>query len=90
MAGFNRVITVAAAKHASDFEYYTEAQVRKIIKTSLNINRKLVKEDMPDIIREYLESRFSGPLNTKNELAEETFDEADGISTGWAFALNRR
>jgi Holliday junction resolvasome RuvABC endonuclease subunit len=91
LAGFNRVISLAAYKISNNLKYYDESEVRKIIKNEyLRKSDKIGKEDMPDLIRRFLWNDFQGPLNTKGETAIETYDEADGVSVGWSCALDLR
>jgi Holliday junction resolvasome RuvABC endonuclease subunit len=87
LAGFNRVISVAAFNYANDLIYYSESTVRKIIRQRYTEKSKLNKDIMSDIIREYLEPTFKGPLNTKGAIAKEVLDEADGIAIAWAHAI---
>lgn len=87
LAGFNRVVSVSAYKVSNDLRYYDELEIRRIIKHHYKIDR-VSKDNMPDIIRLYLEKSFAGPLNKKNEPAIETNDEADGIAVAWACCLN--
>lgn len=89
LAGFNRVISLSAFRCSRDLRYYSEAEVRKIIKSKyFSKSYKMSKEEMPDVVRSHLEPSFQGPLNTKGELAIETYDEADGIVTAWACIID--
>lgn len=89
LASFNRVISLAAFKCTRDIRFYSESEVRKIIKEKyMRRSKAIKKEEIPDIIRQYLEPSFQGPLNTKGEVAVETNDEADGIATGWACSID--
>ena len=63
-------------------------QIRKIIKHFCNIDETIPKDGMPDVIRKYLCARFSNILNTRNNIAKETYDEADGIAAAWAGVLH--
>lgn len=89
LAGFNRVVSLAAFKYARDVRFYDESEVRKAIKNKYMDRRdKIGKDNMPDVIRSYLETSFQGPLNTKGEVAVETYDEADGIAVAWCASIS--
>lgn len=91
LAAFNRVIALAAFRQTGRdiVNYYKVHEIRKIIKNKyLNRSQKIGKEDMPNIIKEYLEPSFKGPFNTKGEIAVEELDEADGIAVAWACSID--
>lgn len=91
LAGFNRVISLAAYKVSKNLRYYDESEIRKILKEKyLRKSDKVGKEDMPNLIRRFLWGDFQGPLNTKGEMATETYDEADGIAVGWSCVIDLR
>lgn len=91
LAGFNRVVSLAAFKCTRDVRFYSESEVRKIIKNKyMRKSDKISKDNMPDIIRRYLDGSFQGPLNTKGDIAVETNDEADGIATAWSASIDSK
>lgn len=87
LTAFNRVISLAAYQKTENVKFYTVHEIRKIIKSAFNIENDIGKEDMPNFIRDYLESDFSDIKNKNNKQAKETCDEADGIAAAWCYAL---
>jgi len=89
LAGFNRVVSLAAFKYTRDVRFYDESEIRRTIKNKhMRKSDKIGKEEMPDVIRKHLDDSFQGPLNTKGAIATETNDEADGIAAAWCASIN--
>jgi len=90
LAIFNRIIALSAYRHSNaDVKFYPVQTIRKLIKNHCDsVVNKIAKTDLPDIIRAELEPGFENILNTKGNVADETYDEGDGIATGWASALD--
>lgn len=84
LTAFNRIISLSAYQEIKDIRFLNVHQIRKIIKSSFKIEN-IEKEDMPDLIRKYLDKRFKNIVNKK--IAKETYDEADGIAAAWALTL---
>ncbi|MHA2216338.1 MAG: hypothetical protein ACXACY_10390 [Candidatus Hodarchaeales archaeon] len=63
--------------------------IRKLIRKAYQgIDARFKKEDLPEIIRTHLSSNFVDTINRNNNVAKETYDEADGIATAWAYSLD--
>ena len=88
LTAFNRIASLAAFRVTNNVNLYSVHQIRNIIKICNKIKNTIQKEDLPDLIRTHLSSRFSDILNKKNNIIKETFDEADGIAASWAGALH--
>lgn len=82
LASFNRVVAVAGYNFINDVEFYSEAEVRKVIKNHyLDKNDKIEKTDMPDFIINHISKKYNKIKNKRNDnIAVETFDESDGIA----------
>lgn len=87
LTAFNRVISLAAHQKVGKVKFYNVHEIRKIIKNAYNIESDIGKEEMPNFIREHLETNFVDIKNKKNEQAKETCDEADGIAAAWCYLL---
>jgi len=90
LAAFNRVAALAAFRCVGKLHLYDVHNIRKIIKIAYNLKHTPDKEQMPDLIRTYLEPQFSDILKPKGGVADTTRDEADGIAVAWAYALDVR
>jgi Holliday junction resolvasome RuvABC endonuclease subunit len=90
LAVFNRIMALSAHKHSdAKLKFYPVQTIRKLIKNAHDgITVKIAKTDLPDIIRTELEPSFENVYNTKGAIADETYDEGDGIATAWACALD--
>ena len=87
LTAFNRVVSLAAYQKIGDIKFYTVHEIRKVIKNAFNVSADIGKEDMPNFIRQHLESNFEDIINKRGNQAKETGDEADGIAAGWCYAL---
>ena len=89
LAIFNRTAGLSLYTHTGIIpELLPVGTIRKIIRDNYpNVNRSFKKEEIPDIIREYLSSKFSNIINKNNNISNETYDEADGIIAAWAYSL---
>ena len=62
-----------------------------MIKEEYNLN-KVQKEDIPELIRTYLSSAFEDIIKVNRKgiekVADETFDQADGIAVAWSYAIS--
>lgn len=87
LTAFNRIISLAAYKSVGKVSFYNVHEIRKIIKNAYNISSEVGKEDMPNIIRQHLDSEFEDIKNKKGNQAKETCDEADGIAAAWCYLL---
>jgi Holliday junction resolvasome RuvABC endonuclease subunit len=88
LTAFNRVASLAAYRSTKNVCFYSVHQIRNIIKVCFKVRDTIQKEGVPDVIRSKLSKRFKDVVNTKNGVAKETFDEADGIAAAWAGALH--
>lgn len=86
LAVFNRTAALAAKMANTVVKFYSVHEIRKLIKSNIK-QKKIQKEDIPDLIRKYLEPQFTNVYNTKNKIANETYDEADGIAVAWSHFL---
>lgn len=87
LTAFNRTISLAAYQKIGKVKFYNVHEIRKVIKNAYNIGLEIGKEDMPDLVREYLEPNFKDIKNKKDKRAVETCDEADGIAAAWCHLL---
>lgn len=88
LASFNRVVALSAYRNSkAEIIFYPSQTIRKIIKNAYKCPKRLEKEEIPDLIIDKLNSAFEKILNKKNKVANETYDEADGIAAAWACAL---
>lgn len=84
LAVFNRVVALAAYRHAGVLRFYPVQSVRKLVRQSAGRRRVIGKDEMPSMIRSHLEPRFSDVEKRGGGPAEQTFDEADGVAVAWA------
>jgi len=88
LTAFNRIVGVSAFRKTNgNVKLFSVHEIRKTIKNSYSVDKKIEKEDIPDIIVKYLEPKFENIINKKGNVAKETFDESDGIAVAWAYAL---
>ena len=88
LASFNRVVSLAAYRETkSNVNLLSVQHIRKLIKSQINRAEVIKKEDMPEIIKNNLSSKFKFALNRKGAIAKEAGDEADGIAVAWAYAI---
>ena len=89
LAIFNRMVGTSAYVHTGIIpELLSVGTIRKLIRESHPaIDPKFKKEQIPDIIREYLEPNFLNIINRNDNVSNETYDEADGIAAGWAYII---
>jgi Holliday junction resolvasome RuvABC endonuclease subunit len=90
LAVFNRVVALAAFRHAGRIRFYPVQSVRKLVRQASGLKGTIGKDDMPAVIRAYLEPRFSDVEKRGGGMAEQTLDEADGIAAAWACAHDSR
>ena len=84
LAIFNRLVAISAYRVIKDVRFYPVSTIRRIIKESIGLNYKIAKDDMPQIIQEFLEPKFSDVIKRGGGQAVQTYDEADGIAVAWA------
>jgi Holliday junction resolvasome RuvABC endonuclease subunit len=90
LASFNRVVATVIHREFKVGVIFQSVQViRKLIKKSLKLKETIKKEDMPFIIKEHLCPIFEFTINKKNEIADVTRDEADGIAVAWSRILEK-
>lgn len=89
LAIFNRVAGLSAYVHTGiSPELFAVGTIRKLIRQDHpRVDPKFKKEDIPDIIRTYLEPKFEDIINRNNNVSGETYDEADGIAAAWAYSI---
>ncbi len=87
LASFNRCISLAAHKSTGNVKLHTVLEIRNRIKRRYGIRTRIDKYRLPDIIRKNLSPEFYDTINTKNNIAKETYDEADGIATAWSYVI---
>jgi Holliday junction resolvasome RuvABC endonuclease subunit len=87
LAAFNRLSGLAAFKKTNNVKLYSVHDIREIIKTYFNEKNTIKKENIPDIIRKYLESEFKDIINKRGGVEEETYDAADGIAVALCHAI---
>lgn len=90
LAVFNRIIALSVYQNANaEVKFYSTQTIRKMIKDAcVSVTNRVAKKDLPDIIRAELEPGFGDILNTKGNVADETYDEGDGIATAWGCSLD--
>jgi Holliday junction resolvasome RuvABC endonuclease subunit len=86
LSAFNRLVGVAAYRVVNNVKFYPVSTIRKIIKNSIGLKYTISKDEMPEIIKKYLEKNFSDVVKRGGETAIQTYDEADGIAVAWACA----
>lgn len=90
LASFNRTSGITSYEYNPNTSYLTVHEIRKAIKNEYSLD-KVQKEDIPEIIRTHLSPAFEDiiKVNRKGEekIADETFDQADGIAVAWAYAI---
>lgn len=84
LATFNRLVAISAYRVVKDVKFYHVATIRRIIKESIGVHQKIMKEDIPQLIQEFLEPKFSDVIKRGGGRAVQTYDEADGIAVAWA------
>lgn len=88
LAAFNRVAALAAYRHTNNVSFYSVHDIRKTIKEHYKLERRIEKEDIPGLVKQYFVG-FSDIINKKGNVAVETFDETDGIAAAWAGVIRR-
>lgn len=86
LTSFNRVVGLAAFQQTGNITLYNVHEIRKIIKDYCDI-KKPEKEELPDVVRQYLEPSFANILNRKNNVDKLTYDMSDGIAVAWAHSI---
>lgn len=89
LAIFNRVAGLSVYTHTGVIpKLLPVGTIRKYLRMAhSDIDSKYKKEDIPNIIRTYLDSDFTNIINKNQNISKETYDEADGIAAAWAYTL---
>jgi Holliday junction resolvasome RuvABC endonuclease subunit len=90
LASFNRIVSLAAYRESKvNVELYSVQHIRKLIRKQINKPEAIKKDEMPEIVKNYLCSKFKFALNRKGAVAKEAGDEADAIAVAWAYAIEK-
>lgn len=87
LASFNRVASLSAYKQCSKLVFLSVQEIRKLIKNHYQIDKKIEKEEVVDIVIKYLYNDFDIKLNRNKKMAVENTDEADGIFVAWGYII---
>jgi Holliday junction resolvasome RuvABC endonuclease subunit len=89
LAIFNRMAGTSVYTHTGIApELFAVGTIRKLIRqVHPEADPKFKKEDIPDIIRTYLEPNFVNIINRSGNISSETYDESDGIAAAWAYSI---
>jgi hypothetical protein len=88
LTAFNRTVGLSAYIHTGVIpETLSIHTIRKEIKNKCGLSSKIQKEELPNIIRDNLCSNFDNILNTRGNVANETYDIGDGIAVAWAYYI---
>lgn len=87
LASFNRTAALSAYHSVGNVAFLNVNTIRKIIKNACNLKEKIDKMGMPDIIKRYLHSDLKYYKKRTTGWTDQTYDQADGIATAWAYVL---
>ena len=87
LASFNRTALLSAYHSVGDVHRMNVNTIRKLVKNACKLKNKIAKEDMPDIIKEYLYNDLKYYKKRTTGWTDQTYDQADGIATAWAYVL---
>jgi hypothetical protein len=92
LAIFNRTVGLSVYVHTGIVpELLAVGTIRKLIRSIYpEVNPKFKKDEIPDIIRSYLDPQFADIMNRNNKISAETYDESDGIAAAWAYGIQLR
>lgn len=90
LAAFNRVAGLSVHRKNGGVLLYSVNRVRPLIRKAYSVTAKIEKQQLPDLVRRFLEPGFGDILDKNGNVSKITYDESDGIAVAWACALDIR
>lgn len=87
LTAFNRAAALSAYHSIGNVEFMNVNTIRKIIRVATKHDGKILKEEMPNVIKENLYSELKYYKKRTTGWTDQTYDQSDGIATAWAFCL---
>ena len=89
LTAFNRTAALAAYHSIRNVEFLNVNTIRKLIRIATKHDGKILKEEMPDIIKTHLCSDLKYYKKRTTGWTDQTYDQADGIATAWAYIIKQ-
>lgn len=86
LTAFNRTAALSAYHSVGNVAFIPVQTIRKIIRQNTK-EKKIVKEEMPNVIRKYLYADLKNYKKKTGGISDKSYDQADGIAVAWSYAL---